>query len=226
MKKKFLVTTCLLATLVMCGCGEDKSKASYDAMYEHLVYCWKQSLEGVHFDYAFYGDSRVIGGDFAGEFAEKSVVNLGVGGDRIRNLIDRFGLIKTVTPNKVFLAIGGNDVLSGNYKFEKFSNEYTELLQMFKDINVDVVVHNVVGLTTANSNFKASDVEKLNNELAEANKIIKQKAEEFSFEFLDIASLMNKEGTNEMNPDYSADGAHFNQKGYEVWFSALDSYFD
>ena len=116
----------LVSSLFLVGCSNEEtvSKQSYNTMYEHLVYCWEQSLEGIHFDNAFYGDSRVIGAGFTEEFKEKSVVNLGVSGDKVRDCINRFGLIKTVTPKRVFLAIGGNDALSNQYSKDTIYNEF------------------------------------------------------------------------------------------------------
>lgn len=216
----------LLATmpLLLSGCNKGLvSQDSYDNMYDHLVYCWNQSLQGSHFDNAFYGDSRVIGADFVGAFNDKSVVNLGVGGDRISNLIDRFELIKTVSPKRVFLAIGGNDVLSGKYQEDTFKTEYSALLNMFKENGCDVIIHNVVGLTCANSSLNVSDVNKKNDKIAEANEVIKSCAATYNYTLVDIAAVMNKEGTNEMNPEYSLDGVHFNEKGNAVWFDTIRS---
>ena len=213
----------LVSSLFLVGCSNEEtvSKQSYNTMYEHLVYCWKQSLEGIHFDNAFYGDSRVIGAGFTEEFKEKSVVNLGVSGDKVKDCINRFGLIKTVTPKRVFLAIGGNDALSNQYSKDTFISDYSELLKLFKDGNYDVVVHNVVGVTTVNSNFDKKLVDEKNAKISEINEVIKSKAEEYKFTFLDIASVMNKDGSNEMNGNYSTDGVHFNDKGNKVWYNAI-----
>ncbi len=217
------LTLMLTSAFLLSGCNESDtvSKKSYDTMYEHLVYCWNQSLEGIHFDNAFFGDSRVIGGDFVGEFKDKSVVNLGVGGDKVNDLINRYGLIKTVTPKRVFLAIGGNNALSSEYNKDSFVSEYNTLLSLFKNDGYDVVVHNVVGLTTFNSSLDEKDVNEKNLKISEINQIIKSKAEEYKFTFVDIASVMNKNDSNEMKNEYSADGVHFNETGFKVWFDCI-----
>lgn len=217
------LTLMLIGTFLLSGCNESDtvSKKSYDTMYEHLVYCWNQSLEGIHFDNAFFGDSRVIGGDFVGEFKDKSVVNLGVGGDKVNDLINRYGLIKTVTPKRVFLAIGGNNALSSEYNKDNFVSEYNTLLSLFKNDGFDVVIHNVVGLTTFNSSLDEKEVNEKNLIISEINQIIKSKAEEYKFTFVDIASVMNKNDSNEMKNEYSADGVHFNETGFKVWFDCI-----
>lgn len=218
-----ILTLMLTSAFLLSGCNESDtvSKKSYDTMYEHLVYCWNQSLEGIHFDNAFFGDSRVIGGDFVGEFKDKSVINLGVGGDKVNDLINRYGLIKTVTPKRVFLAIGGNNALSSEYNKDKFVKEYNTLLNLFKIDGYDVIVHNVVGLTTFNSSADDKEVKEKNSKISEINEIIKLKAEEYKFTFLDIASVMNKTNSNEMKDEYSADGVHFNETGFKVWFNYI-----
>lgn len=214
-----------ITVISLCGCKTEKvSKESYDTMYNHIVDVWNQSLEGVHFDNAFYGDSRVIGGDFVAEFSNKSVVNLGIGGDKVSNLISRFKLIETLTPSRVFLAIGGNDALSSNYNFDTFKSEYKTLLDMFKNKNIDVVVHNVVGITTVNSSVSKNTANKGNKNIAEINSYIKSVSIEMNYTFIDVASAMNKANSNEMNGDYSADGVHFNEAGYRVWFDMIASY--
>lgn len=222
--KKFVLVSSLPFLTSACDKKETVSKESYDNMYNHFVYCWNQSLQGLHFDNVFYGDSRVIGADFVGAFKDKSVINLGVGGDRVKNLIQRFDLIKTVTPNRVFLAIGGNDALSGEYNKDTFTVEYNTLLSMFKDGGYDVIIHTVVGLTTINSALKASDVEEKNSKISEVNSIIKSCAESYNYTLVDIAPKMNKSGTNEMNPDYSSDGVHFNNVGNQFWYNEISSF--
>lgn len=224
MKKIFtigLLSFSCIFSLSSCNKKETVSKESYDQMYDHLVDCWNQSLSGIHFDNVFYGDSRIAGGDFTGAFKGKSVVNLGVGGDKVANLIRRFKLIDTVTPKRIFLAIGGNDALSSSYNSETFRAEYSSLLSLFKAKNYDVYIHNVVGLTIENSKYSKSDIDKNNAKISEVNSIISNLAQEVSYPLIDICSKMNKLGTNEMNPDYSADGVHFNQIGYQVWYNEL-----
>ena len=218
-----ILTLTLTSMFLLSSCNESDtvSKKSYDTMYEHLVYCWNQSLEGIHFDNAFFGDSRVIGGDFVGEFKNKSVVNLGVGGDKVNDLINRYELIKTVTPKRVFLATGGNNALSSEYNKDKFIFEYNVLLSKFKNDGYDVIVHNVVGLTTFNSSYDDKEIKEKNSKISEINEIIKLKAEEYKFTFLDIASVMNKNNSNEMKDEYSADGVHFNDTGFKVWFDCI-----
>ena len=116
--KKFNCIFLVIVLMFVYGCTNKNKKNNddnYQIMYNHLVDCWNQSLNNIHFDNAFYGDSRVIGGNFTEAFSDDSVVNLGVAGDKVIDLINRFKLIKTTTPNRVFLAIGGNDCLSSSF---------------------------------------------------------------------------------------------------------------
>lgn len=218
-----LLLSVFAIALSLSGC-KDKSDNSYDVMYEHMTYCWAQSLAGQHFDNAFYGDSRVIGGSFVSEFADKSCVNLGVGGDKVSHLIKRFSLIEAVTPNRVFLAIGGNDALSDKFNSDTFTSEYRTLLTKFKDKSIDVIVNSVPGITTANSSFKEKDVKRANNNISTVNQIVKNLASEFSYTLVDVAIKMNKEGTNELKAEYATDGVHFTEEGYRVWFDTISSF--
>ena len=95
---------------------------------------------------------------------------------------------------------------------------------MFKNKSIDVVVNNVVGITTVNSSFSQKDVDSNNNKIAEINGYIKSVTNEMEYTFIDIAAVMNKQNSNEMNGDYSTDGVHFNAAGYRVWFDVLAPY--
>lgn len=213
-----------LSTVALSGCDDGiprVRKEAYDNMYQHLTDCWNNSMTGMHFDNVFYGDSRVVGADFVKAYSDKSVVNFGVSGDRVKDLINRFKLIKTVTPKRVIMAIGGNNAIDNEYETENFRSEYKQLLTLFKDNNYEVIVNNIVGLTTAKCSLEKEKIDSSNLKIEDANKVIKSLTEEMNITYFDIASKMNKEGTNEMNPEYSADGVHFNSAGNEVWYNEL-----
>lgn len=216
----------LLPSLIFCSsCGSDKkySQEEWDVMYDHFVDTWARSLKDQHYDLAFYGDSRVIGGSFETEYKDKNAINLGIGGDRTSHLIRRFKLIEAVTPKTVVLSIGGNDALSGSYNDETFEKDYITLLNMFREKNINVLTNSIAGITCFNGSWDEKVTAESNKKIKSANEIIKKLTANYSYTYVDIAASMdNEDGT--LKNEYSADGCHFTEAGYKIWFEVLNQY--
>ena len=162
--KRFVLLCALIAVFLLAvSCSQDKIPVStYYYMYDHLSQVWAQSLAHADAKIAFYGDSRIIGADWNYAYPDSKVINLGVGGDRISNLLTRMPQIRTLTEKGqlecCFLAIGGNDCMSGSYDSEVFRTEYDRLLTELENLGLTVYVNTVAGITDENSNVSAKTV--------------------------------------------------------------------
>ena len=225
--KKFFLFLALLLSLILVSCSQDDriSRESYDAMYAHLAQMWAQSLAHTDVETAFFGDSRVAGADWYSAYPEEKVINLGVGGDKIGNLITRLGQVKALTESgnlkRCFVAIGGNDCLSSRYDADKFREEYDSLLSKLAELGITVYVNTIVGVTSEDTSVSAKDADKANSKIEQANAIIRELAANHDVVCIEIAALMDNEDGSLKRKYASADGVHFSEEGNQIWFDTL-----
>lgn len=225
--KKFFLFLALLLSLILVSCSQDDriSKESYDAMYAHLAQMWAQSLAHADAETAFFGDSRVAGADWYSAYPDEKVINLGVGGDKIGNLITRLGQVKTLAGSgslkRCFVAIGGNDCLSSKFNADKFREEYDSLLAKLSELGITVYVNTIAGVTSEDTSVSSKDAKKANSKIEQANAIIRTLAQEHNVACIEIAALMDN-GDGSLKKEYaSSDGVHFSEEGNQIWFDTL-----
>ncbi|MBR6084945.1 MAG: hypothetical protein IKP61_04950 [Spirochaetales bacterium] len=229
--KKTLIIVAVIALLLLAACSQDKvSREDFDLMYAHLSQMWAQSLEHADAENAFFGDSRVAGADWYSAYPDKKVINLGVGGDRVGDLIVRIGqveaLAKSGSLKRCFVAIGGNDCLSSKFDDKAFEKEYDELLTKLGDLGIAVYLNTIAGLCNQSSALKPSRIKASNGNMAKANEIIKALAQKHGMQVIDVAKAMNNaDGT--LKAEYCVeDGVHFSAKGNSIWFEELLPFVD
>jgi len=227
--RKILLSVLIVLLALLTGCSQDRiDRKQYDAMYSHLSQVWAQSLAHTDAKVAFFGDSRVIGADWNAAYPDSKVVNLGIGGDRIGNLLTRMSQIRTLSENGqlecVFLAIGGNDCMSGSYDSAVFRTGYDRLLTELEDLGMTVYVNTVAGITDEDSNVSSKTAKTVNGRMKEANTIIKELAQSHSMTVIDMAALMNN-SDGKLKSSYALpDGVHFSAAGNQLWFDTLRPY--
>ena len=231
MNKITLVLSALILALFLASCSQDTvSESTYWLMYSHLSEVWAQSLEHADAEIAFFGDSRVIGADWYSAYPDKKVINLGVGGDRISNLLTRMSQIKVLGEKGnlkyCFLAIGGNDCLSSGFNTDIFREEYDTLLTRLQELGITVYVNTIAGVTSEGTSLSEKDAKKANSKMAQGNEIIRNLAQDHGMTLIDMAELMN-------NPDgtlkavyASSDGVHFSAEGNAFWYETLRPYIE
>lgn len=224
--KKTLIIVAVIALLLLAACSQDKvSREDFDLMYAHLSQMWAQSLEHADAENAFFGDSRVAGADWYSAYPDKKVINLGVGGDRVGDLIVRIGqveaLAKTGSLKRCFVAIGGNDCLSSKFDDKAFEKEYDELLTKLGNLGIMVYLNTIAGLCEQSSALKPSRIKASNDNMAKANEIIKALAQKHGMQVIDVAAVMNN-ANDTLKAEYCVeDGVHFSAKGNSIWFEEL-----
>ncbi len=225
--KKILLVFALALSLILVSCSQDDriSRESYDAMYAHLAQMWAQSLAHADAETAFFGDSRVAGADWYSAYPDQKVINLGVGGDKIGNLIARLGQVEILTESgslrRCFVAIGGNDCLSSKFNADRFREEYDSLLAKLSELGITVYVNTIAGVTSEDTSVSANDAKKANSKIEQANAIIRTSAQKYNVACIEIAALMDN-GDGSLKREYaSADGVHFSEEGNQIWFDSL-----
>ena len=231
MRKRLFPILIFLISLafLLSGCKDERNwEDTYRWMYSHLSEVWAQSLEHADAEIAFFGDSRVIGADWYSAYPDKKVINLGVGGDRISNLLTRMSQIKALKEKGnlkyCFLAIGGNDCLSSGFNTDTFREEYDTLLTRLQELGITVYVNTIAGVTSEGTSLSEKDAKKANSKMAQGNEIIRSLAEEHKLTLIDMANLMNNPDGTLKAAYASSDGVHFSAEGNAFWYETLRDY--
>ena len=229
MKRIALVLSALILALFLASCSQDTvPESTYWLMYSHLSEVWAQSLEHADAEIAFFGDSRVIGADWYSAYPDKQVINLGVGGDRISNLLLRMNQIKVLAEKGnlkyCFLAIGGNDCLSSKFNTDTFRSEYDTLLTKLQELGITVYVNTIAGVTSEGTSLSEKDAKKANSKMAQGNEIIRDLAQLHGMTLIDMAELMNNPDGTLKAAYASPDGVHFSADGNAFWYDTLRPY--
>ena len=229
MKRIALVLSALILALFLASCSQDTvPESTYWLMYSHLSEVWAQSLEHADAEIAFFGDSRVIGADWYSAYPDKKVINLGVGGDKISNLLLRINQIKVLAEKGnlkyCFLAIGGNDCLSSKFNTDTFRSEYDTLLTKLQELGITVYVNTIAGVTSEGTSLSEKDAKKANSKMAQGNEIIRELAQSHGMTLIDMAELMNNSDGTLKATYASPDGVHFSTDGNAFWYDTLRPY--
>lgn len=183
------------------------------------VISWNNMLEKLNYeaDIVFFGDSIIRGSEFNKHFIDKKIVNLGYTGDTLSGMLQRVTMIKAVNPNQIFILGGINGLTNKNV--EKSIAIYDKLLDKISEILPDkkIYVHSILPISSKRET-KICD----NKTIKRFNQLIAKLTKEKGIEFIDIYPFYEKDGV--MNPDFTTDGLHINQKAYDIWVNVMKNY--
>ena len=160
-------------------------------------------------DVAFLGDSLTDGYDLPRYFPQYTVVNRGIGGDTTYDLQNRLALSAyELKPKVLVMLIGGNNL-------DTMFENYEEILKGIQ-INLPQTKVILVSLTAMGGDWGHK------NQLAAYNNVkIKKLADKYGFTYVDLFTPLFDETTGEIYAEYTNDGAHLTDKGYQVFTDAV-----
>ena len=174
MKRKI---ACILALLVLAAATPISAGS---LTYERMLQGWLHSVEHLEADTVFYGDSLTEGGDWESLFPEWDLVNFGVVGDTIDNLVYRMPLLTTLMPAEVFVLVGINDMIYGCI-IEDMMTSYRELFDALAALSADIYVESLLPVRADRAEslgFDNADIQAVNRQLASL-------AADYGFAFID-----------------------------------------
>jgi lysophospholipase L1-like esterase len=152
----------------------------------------------------------------------ENIKNRGIKGDYSAHLLSRIGAIALQKPKCIFVEIGINDIGFLGLPPDSVLSNYVKILDRIQTLNpsTKVYVQSLLPLSENPSfspllSHKNPEVVKLNEELKKmciCKKVV----------YIDLHSSFLSNG--ELNPAYTVDGIHLNEKGYEVWASILSPF--
>ena len=170
---------------------------------------------GGEVDFAFIGDSITQNFQWTPSwqrlFGSYRSLNLGLGGDRARNLLWRLeqGLLRDLKVGKIVLLVGINDCWR-NPKPEGLASEIEFCLKVIKSNcpNSQILTY---GVFPVGENLRSyQDV------IAKTNLCLSKKVQRQSGVFRDIGpKFLNRNGIS--RESFFSDGCHLTQSGYDLW---------
>ena len=166
-------------------------------------------------DVCFIGDSLTDGYDVKTFYDDLNVINRGIGGDRVKDVIYRLDNSVYETNSKVVvILIGGNDVLAGH----KESYIIESIIRIIYGVktnlpNTKIIIQSFYPL--------ANDYAKHNLTMKRLNQTLKEICLALDVVYADIYDSLLDTCTNELNLIYTPDSVHLNNDGYKIVTSIL-----
>lgn len=179
--------------------------------YDNKITLYEQeNKDADEIDVVFLGDSLTDGCDLKKYYPDYVTLNRGIGGDTTRGLLERLEVsVYDVKPKVCVMLIGGNNI-------DTMFNDYENILKGFEKNIPDTKII-LVSLTAMGGDFKEK------NYIAAYNNIkIKELAEKYGYSYVDVFSPLLNQQTDEIYSQYTIDGVHFSDKGYEVVTKAIN----
>ena len=160
-------------------------------------------------DVAFLGDSLTDGCALARYYPQYKTANRGIGGDTTIGLEQRMQIsVYDLKPKVAVMLIGANNLDS------MFEN-YEDILRGLQT-NLPHTKVILVSLTAMGNQWAGR------NQLAAYNNVkIRKLATKYGFAFVDVFTPLLDEQTDEIRPEYTIEGLHLSEKGYEVLKNAI-----
>lgn len=176
----------------------------------------------------FLGDSITEG--FL-ELRKHGVINLGVSGNRTIEVIERLSSVKETNPEKLFLMIGTNDVMTNHalwftdfpisiettYRFivrylvENLQTKAIYLLSILPIRSVNVIPQ--------------EDEVAINKDIDRLNQFIERLAKEYNINYIDLNAGF-KDESGRLKREWTTDGIHLSQQGYAAFYDKIKIFLD
>jgi len=193
--------------------------------------------------YAVKGQTLFVGSSLMEQFPinefqqalNKKIViyNRGVGGFVTNELLAAMDTcIFELAPTRIFINIGTNDIAAPDYKKENLIVNYDQILSEIKDhlphcqvfVMAYYPVNQKADFPSVNEAMKKELFKtRTNPTLQEANVAIKELAQNYQYEFIDVNDgLVDEEGN--LKKEYTVEGIHFWPNAYYTIFNNLKQY--
>ncbi|MBE6157878.1 MAG: hypothetical protein E7160_03700 [Firmicutes bacterium] len=175
-------------------------------------------------NYLFLGDSITDYYDLDKYYEDLPVVNSGISGNVTNDILDNMkGRVYKYNPSKVFLLIGTNDLQKGKDKEEIVSN-IRKIIENIKENRsyAEVYLESIYPVDEEG----ISSGKRKNKDIREINKELKEYCSDNNIKFIDMYKELVSDEEDNLNRDYTEDGLHLNDAGYEIVTGVIKKYLD
>lgn len=174
-------------------------------------------------NYLFLGDSITDFYDLDKYYEGINVVNSGISGNTTKDILkDMNNRVYRYNPSKVFLLIGTNDIQQ-DFSKDEIVNNIKEILNNIKDKRKysELYLESIYPVDEA----KKGSEDRTNKVIKEINSELKSFCKDSNIKYIDLYSKL-VDHDDILSDDYSNDGLHLNDEGYEVVTSEIKKYLD
>ena len=175
-------------------------------------------------NYLFLGDSITDYYDLDKYYEDLPVVNSGISGNVTNDILNNMkGRVYKYNPSKVFLLIGTNDLQKGKDK-EEIVNNIKEIIENIKENRsyAEVYLESIYPVDEEG----ISSGKRKNKDIREINKELKEYCSDNNIKFIDMYKELVSDEEDNLNRDYTEDGLHLNDAGYEIVTGVIKKYLD
>lgn len=176
----------------------------------------------------FLGDSITYRYDLEKYFDGYKVVNSGKDGDKTTDILDNMKKrVYDYNPSKVFILIGTNDLNEKNPNIEDIYNNIKDIVSDIKENRplAKIYIESIYPISDSDDDKVLSDVveHRDNDDIKELNNKLKDYCRDEKLTYIDLYdNLVDKDGN--INIDYTKEGLHISDEGYEVITEILKKY--
>lgn len=174
-----------------------------------------KEVEKVPDNYLFLGDSITDFYDLDKYYKDLPVVNSGISGNTTDDILkDMKKRAYQYNPSKVFLLIGTND-LDLKHSKEDIIKNIEEILEDIRNNRPKAELY-LESIYPVNHDIRRNNAgNRENNDIREINKELKKYCKKNKITYIDMYDLLKDEEGN-LKEEYTKDGLHLSDKGYEV----------
>ena len=182
-------------------------------------------LEDNYTNYLFLGDSITDYYDLDKYYEGLPVVNSGISGNTTNDILnDMKARVYNYNPSKVFLLIGTNDLVH-DISVDDIVSNIEKIISDIKDNRPQAEIY-VESVYPVNDNLDEEMVDVRNNsDIKDINKQIKKYCDDNDYTYINIYDKLLDDDGN-FSEEYTDDGLHPNDNGYEVITEEVKKFLD
>lgn len=180
------------------------------------------TLKNNYTNYVFLGDSITEYYDLEKYFPDIPIVNSGVAGDTTSDILDDMkGRVYDYNPSKVFILIGTNDLSRDKTNEEIFSN-IKEIINKIRTTKKSTEIY-VESIYPVNREMSDAVGSRENSDIEEINTMLEEYCNDEDIIYINTYNeLLDDDGN--LKEEYSTDGLHLSDEGYEIVTETLKEY--
>lgn len=173
-----------------------------------------ESLSGSGIGIVFVGDSLTDRCEWGELFDRRDIANRGIEADTTDGVVNRLGEITRMKPEKVFIMVGGADLIIGRTTSAIVTN-YARIIRGIRAASpgTTIFVQSILPTRIRRAPLTPEAI-------IELNRGIKSLCEESGVRYIDLHGIMS-DARGDLDARYTLDGVHLNGAGYQVWRAAL-----
>ena len=203
-----------------------EEKPSLSSLEDSMLINHTQEKEEIPRNIVFFGDSIIEGYKLENYYPDLPVINRGKAGYTTINLLNVVDTtVIPLHPGKVFLLIGTNDIAYTDLSNEEILNNIKEITSRIENSSKDTKIYIESIYPVKESITLAYDVLHIrkNDRIREINQSLEEICKERNYTYINLYDVLsNEDGT--INMDYSYEGLHMNEEGYNVITKEIEKY--